>query len=187
MKIGAKVKSALNSTKKTFTRPNARNMNFNLSKTKQGAQSFRKTTPIDRAAHSSGLFRKGGRDQAGKEMRNIKSAGISAKDNFNLAGGWKTAAGSAGTGAIAGGLAGAGVNTIRGEDAWEGAKTGAMLGAVGNGGVKSARMGMGASKTQKFGNAFTNFNAETGMTKSVKSLHTLAKDSRDANRIVKRG
>ena len=189
MGIGTKVKDAVGSgaskLKQTLFKPNPKNMNFNLSKTKQGAQSFRKTTPIDRASHS-GLFRDKAKDKAGKEMRNLKAAGVEAKDNIFLAGGWSAMAGHAGVGAIGGGLAGAGVNMVRGEDAWEGAKNGAAMGAIGNGAINGSRMAIGASKGQKFGEAFGTFNRQTGMTKSVKSLSTLAKDSQEANRMMRK-
>lgn len=194
--VGVNTRSAAEDTiekaKKTIKpsqrgKSDSKSLKMNLNKSSQDHTGYRTTDKYDKLGHNERLFR-GDRAQttAATSARNLGRVGTEAKDNFNLAGGWKTAAGHAGAGAIAGGVAGAGVNVIRGEDAWEGAKTGAMLGAVGNGGVHSARMGMGASKGQKFGNAFTSFNAETGMTKSVKSLHTLAKDSRYANRILKK-
>lgn len=79
---------------------------------------------------------------------NIKKAGQVAglaNSNIGKSGGYKKLLGHAGTGAIAGGLSGAGINTLRGEDAWEGAKTGATLGAIGNAGTKGFKMAAGAT------------------------------------------
>jgi len=145
--------------------------------------SRRTTDKYDKQAHNSGLFTKQSVGTAAGDLRNLGRAGTEARDNINLDGGWKSIAGGAGSGAVAGGLAGAGVNMIRGEDAWEGAKSGAMMGAIGNGAVKGSRTAIGASKGQKFGEAFNSFNAQTNMTKSVKSLHTLAKGTKDAQKM----
>ena len=111
---------------------NPKLLNFKqLDKTKSlNGKTKRTTDKYDRKAHNSGLFTERAAGKAASEMRNLGRTGTELKDNLSLAGGWTTVAGHAGVGAIGGGIAGAGVNVLRGEDAWEGAKNGAMMGAV---------------------------------------------------------
>lgn len=116
---------------------------------------------------------------AGQRSDEYKKLGAASKQfNQNVidSGGWKKALGGAGSGAIAGGVAGAGINTIRGEDAWEGARTGATMGAFAGGGIRATRMGTGASANQSVGQSISAFNNQTGVSKSVQNLMQLNKD-----------
>lgn len=167
-----------------FNRPNPKKMNFNINKASGMKSSYRPTDMYDRMGHSGG-FRGKSAQKAASEYRNLGAISSTVKDNIGLNGGWKSIAGQAGAGAIAGGAAGAGINTIRGEDAWDGAMRGAAMGAIGNATVKGSKMAMGAGKKEKMANAFNSFNAETGMTKSVKSLYSMRKDSAYANKMLK--
>lgn len=146
----------------------------------------RKTDEFDLKAHYSGKYEQGTgtAGKAAQAHRNLNRAKTISRENFDLEGGWKTMAGASGVGAIAGGTAGAGLAAITGEDAWEGAKSGALYGAIGNTAVKGSRMAIGAGKGQKFGEAFNAFNSDTQMTKSVKSLHTLSKDAKLAQKTM---
>lgn len=132
---------------------------------------------------SERLGRVTGTGQAGaKEFENLGAATKKVGQNVQADGGWKKMAGHAGAGAMAGGLAGAGINTIRGEDAWEGAKTGATLGALSYGGLNVARASMGRNSIKGLPKAAGEFNQQTGVSKSVRNLHTLAKDSIQSKR-----
>lgn len=105
----------------------------------------------------------------GKNASVVKG-GIDAAVGRMKGHGLKKLAGNAGVGAIAGGFTGAGVNMVRGEDAWEGAKKGAVVGAVGYGGIKATRVGTGAAVKEGTLESVRRYGKETGMTKSVKAI-----------------
>ena len=124
--------------------------------------------------------------EATKEAKNLFKAGTEFSSNINKSGGLKSLAGQAGRGAIAGGLTGASVGALTGEDPWESAKKGSMLGAAGYGGVTALKRGVGASSTKGLGQSVSRFNQTTGVSKSVKRLAELQKDaitSRAANKL----
>lgn len=143
------------------------------------SNSARKASKIlnSRAGASSGRFgkvinekTKSGAQYAGKQiMGNIKQElGTTAKSIGTGLG--KGAIGNA----VGGAVIGAGINTVRGENAWDGAKTGAMLGGgwgVAKTGVKA---GLGitgqADKTIAAG--------AKDMSKSVKSYLGVQSDAR---------
>ena len=141
-----------------------------------------------RNAAKSGIEKLGFSREAADELRNIGAAGKNFAANINQSGGWKSLAGQAGRGAIAGGLTGASVGALTGEDPWESAKKGSMLGAAGYGGVTALKRGVGASSTKGLGQSISQFNQNTGVSKSVKRLAELQKDaitSRKANKLNK--
>ena len=100
-------------------------------------------------------------------------------------GGWRAIAGNVGSGAVAGGITGAAVNTLRGEDAWEGAKTGAFYGGIGYGGVQAVRAGVKAEASETMVDAVKRFNKTYGVSKDVRTLmrdaktHAIAKSVTD--------
>ena len=88
-------------------------------------------------------------------------------------------------GAVAGGLTGAGINTLRGEDAWDGAKSGAFMGAVTMGGIKGVRTATGTTAKQTMGEGASAFNQKTGLTKSVKSIFDNERNAKIAKDFMK--
>ena len=100
-----------------------------------------------------------------KGSMNIFSTNLKKTD-----GGWKAIAGKAGVGAIGGGLAGAGINTMTGQDAWEGAKTGATFGALGYGGLHAMRTGVGAKTGESLATGLDRFNTQRGVSKDVTTI-----------------
>lgn len=100
-----------------------------------------------------------------KGSMNIFSTNLKKTD-----GGWKAIAGKAGVGAIGGGLAGAGINTMTGQDAWEGAKTGATFGALGYGGLHAMRTGVGAKTGESLATGLDRFNTQHGVSKDVTTI-----------------
>lgn len=113
-------------------------------------------------------------------LKNVMGAGTTAWSNLTGNKSWQSVAGSAGMGAVAGGLTGAGINTLRGEDAWDGAKSGAFMGAVTMGGIKGVRTATGATAKQTIGEGISSFNQKTGLTPSVKRIF----DNEKAARVV---
>lgn len=85
-------------------------------------------------------------------------------------GGWKAIAGKAAVGAMAGGVAGASVNTLTGKDPWEGAKNGAIMGGVGYGGLHAVRAGVGAKAGESVGDAMSRFGQANNVSKDVNTL-----------------
>lgn len=130
-----------------------------------------------RATSSSGRFgkvinsnTKNGAEYAGKQiMGNIKQElGTTAKSIGTGLG--KGAIGNA----VGGAVVGAGINTIRGENAWDGAKTGAMLG----GGWGVARTGMRAGLGISGQTEKSIASGAKDMSKSVKSYLGVQSDAR---------
>ena len=114
-----------------------------------------------------------GAETAGKRL---KATGGLFVDNMKTSpGGWKALAGNVGSGAVAGGITGAAVNTLRGEDAWEGAKTGAFYGGIGYGGVQAVRAGVKAEASETMVDAVGRFAKHNNVSKDVRTLMRDAK------------
>ena len=82
-------------------------------------------------------------------------------------------------GAATGAAVGAGVNIAQGEDAWEGAGRGMMVGGTMGAGVSGARMATGARKDQNVFQGASAFANKTGVSKSVEALGKMASASRN--------
>lgn len=82
-------------------------------------------------------------------------------------------------GAATGAAVGAGVNIAQGEDAWEGAGRGMMVGGTMGAGVSGVRMMTGASKDQNVFQGVSTFANKTGVSKSVQALGKMAGASRN--------
>lgn len=89
------------------------------------------------------------------------------------------------TGAIGGGVIGAGVADVQGEDMWDGAKSGAMKGAVAYGGLQVAKTGFGAKAGESAFSAGKRFNQENGVSKSVTALMRNKKEQMVASGMMK--
>ena len=114
-----------------------------------------------------------GAETAGKRL---KATGGLFVDNMKTSpGGWKALAGNVGSGAVAGGISGAALNTLRGEDAWEGAKTGAFYGGMGYGGVQAVRAGVKAGASETMVDAVGRFAKHNNVSKDVRTLMRDAK------------
>ena len=125
------------------------------------------------AKKSSKKIPSSGAETAGKRL---KATGGLFVDNMKTSpGGWKALAGNVGSGAVAGGISGAALNTLRGEDAWEGAKTGAFYGGMGYGGVQAVRAGVRAEAGETMVDAVSRFNKTHGVSKDVRTLMRDAK------------
>ena len=124
-----------------------------------------------------------GAETAGKRL---KATGGLFVDNMKTSpGGWKALAGNVGSGAIAGGISGAALNTLRGEDAWEGAKTGAFYGGMGYGGVQAVRAGVKAGASETMVDAVGRFGKHNNVSKDVKTLMRDAKTHVIAKSVTK--
>ena len=82
-------------------------------------------------------------------------------------------------GAATGAAVGAGVNIAQGEDAWEGAGRGMMVGGTMGAGVSGLRMATGTSKNQNVFQGASAFANRTGVSKSVQALGKMAGASRN--------
>lgn len=82
-------------------------------------------------------------------------------------------------GAATGAAVGAGVNIAQGEDAWEGAGRGMMVGGTMGAGVSGVRMMTGARKDQNVFQGVSTFANKTGVSKSVQALGKMAGASRN--------
>ena len=110
---------------------------------------------------------------AGKSLK--ATGGLFMNNMKTSTGGWKALAGNVGSGAVAGGMAGAAINTLRGEDTWEGAKTGAFYGGMGYGGVQAVRAGVKAGAGETMVDAVGRFAKHNNVSKDVKTLMRDAK------------
>lgn len=81
-------------------------------------------------------------------------------------------------GAATGAAVGAGVNIAQGEDAWEGAGRGMMVGGTLGAGVSGVRMATGARRDQNVFQGASAFANRTGVSKSVQALGKMANASR---------
>ena len=82
-------------------------------------------------------------------------------------------------GAATGAAVGAGVNIAQGEDAWEGAGRGMMVGGTLGAGVSGVRMATGTGKNQNVFQGASAFANKTGVSKSVEALGKMAGASRN--------
>lgn len=82
-------------------------------------------------------------------------------------------------GAATGAAVGAGVNIAQGEDAWEGAGRGMMVGGTMGAGVSGVRMATGARRDQNVFQGASAFANKTGVSKSVEALGKMAGASRN--------
>ena len=83
-------------------------------------------------------------------------------------------------GAATGAAVGAGVSIAQGEDAWEGAGRGMMVGGTMGAGVSGVRMMTGASKDQNVFQGVSTFANKTGVSRSVEALGKMASASRNS-------
>ena len=82
-------------------------------------------------------------------------------------------------GAATGAAIGAGVNIAQGEDAWEGAGRGMMVGGTIGAGVSGVRMATGTGRDQNVFQGASAFANKTGVSKSVEALGKMAGASRN--------
>lgn len=82
-------------------------------------------------------------------------------------------------GAATGAAVGAGVSIAQGEDAWEGAGRGMMVGGTMGAGVSGVRMMTGAREDQNVFQGVSTFANKTGVSKSVEALGKMASASRN--------
>ena len=83
-------------------------------------------------------------------------------------------------GAATGAAVGAGVSIAQGEDAWEGAGRGMMVGGTMGAGVSGVRMMTGTSKDQNVFEGVSTFANKTGVSRSVEALGKMASASRNS-------
>jgi len=108
---------------------------------------------------------RGGGARSGAGMSEEKQLGMMKEDigtRFKGNGGWGGVGRGAVQGAAIGGLAGGTVESMQGGDFWDGAKSGAMMGATGMAGLRAAKQATGA-KTMFRGenNIMNTYNRQT--------------------------
>lgn len=111
---------------------------------------------------------------------NITAAHKAVASNFNNAGGWNRVAGTAARSALAGAGIGAVGSLAQGEDPWEGASRGAIVGGIGGASVRGARMAVGAGGKTGFMGAARSMDSRYQYSDSVK---TLARTQRENTKV----
>lgn len=108
---------------------------------------------------------RGGGARSGAGMSEEKQLGMmkeDAKARFRGNGGWGGVGRGAVQGAAIGGLAGGTVESMQGGDFWDGAKSGAMMGATGMAGLRAAKQATGAKTMFRGENSIMNtYNRQT--------------------------
>ena len=115
--------------------------------------------------------------------KQLNQAGKLFNSNFGKSGGWRTLAGKIGTGAVAGGVVGGAVNTMRGEDTWQGVASGATMGGLAMGGVSALRMGTG-NMTDDIVDGMKAFDRKANVSSSVRTLYQGEADRARAKKAI---
>lgn len=101
---------------------------------------------------------------------NLSNLFTTSAERLTADGSFKAIGSSIGKSAVAGGLVGGTVNAVRGEDFWEGAGTGAMVGGAYGGISRGMKIAGNAPKGASMAQAMSGLNQEHNVSQSVKTL-----------------
>ena len=101
---------------------------------------------------------------------NLSNLFTTSAERLTAEGTFKSIGASMGKAAVAGGLVGGTVNAVRGEDFWEGAGKGAMMGGAYGGISRGMKIAGNAPKGASMAQAMSGLNQEHNVSQSVKTL-----------------
>ena len=101
---------------------------------------------------------------------NLSNLFTTSAERLTADGAFRSIGSSVGKSAVAGGLVGGAVNTVRGEDFWEGAGKGAMMGGAYGGISRGMKIAGNAPKGASMAQAMSGLNQEHNVSQSVKTL-----------------